>query len=568
MKKLLALLLIVSMMVVAAGCGQKAETGKTSEKKTPVSSETTSAAQSSETKEEQKEEVKEPDKVTMLVAERYVADYNTNLLSKAIMEAANVEIEFIVIPRDEIATKLSLMVNGGSDLPDMICTTSFPSSYDYGMIAGVYMPLQDFFNDPEKTPNFNNNVLDKDKELMLGSVVQPDGNVYTATWYFPGVPQPNATCAYINQDWLDAVGMDVPKTTEEFYQVLKAFKEKDPNGNGKADEIPAISSNQGEYGIAYSLSPFVYINKTAVEYVNVDENGKVYSAFTTPEWKQGIEYLNKLVTEELLVSVSFTQDNAEFNAIIQSQPVGVYFSTIYDNNPEEMSNYVPLPTLTGPNGANYVSVVGSKPAETFAIFSDTENVDACVRVMDAFYDRDISALARRGEEGVDWTTDVPEGYAMKYDVEGVDKPGFTILVPQWGVKQNTKMWMNYCPGYLAANDPISDNCEGVPIDESATDFATISVIQSAALVKTQMESGEYLENQLVRVLLDADAQTEFVDLNTAIGTYVDEAIVRFATGDMAISEWDNYIKTLEGMGLARFIELIQLGYDNYNNALK
>ena len=45
---------------------------------------------------------------------------------------------------------------------------------------------------------------------------------------------------WINQTWLDNLGLDVPTTTEELYTVLKAFKENDPNGNGIQDEYPLV----------------------------------------------------------------------------------------------------------------------------------------------------------------------------------------------------------------------------------------------------------------------------------------------------------------------------------------
>ena len=48
---------------------------------------------------------------------------------------------------------------------------------------------------------------------------------------------------FINMPWLEKLGLDIPKTTDELYAVLKAFKERDPNGNNKPDEIPLISSN-------------------------------------------------------------------------------------------------------------------------------------------------------------------------------------------------------------------------------------------------------------------------------------------------------------------------------------
>ena len=45
---------------------------------------------------------------------------------------------------------------------------------------------------------------------------------------------------YIRKDWLRKLGLKEPKTVEELYEVLIAFRDKDPNGNGKKDEIPVF----------------------------------------------------------------------------------------------------------------------------------------------------------------------------------------------------------------------------------------------------------------------------------------------------------------------------------------
>ncbi len=75
-------------------------------------------------------------------------------------------------------------------------------------------------------------------------ITAPDGNIYA-------LPQVNECyhCMYqqrmwIYKPWLDKLGLKMPTTTDEFYEVLKAFKTKDPNGNGKADEIPLSGSIQ------------------------------------------------------------------------------------------------------------------------------------------------------------------------------------------------------------------------------------------------------------------------------------------------------------------------------------
>ena len=117
MKKAIALVLATSMLAVC-GCGQQAE--KPSEKEsTPVTSESKSEEKTSESK---ASEAVEEERVTLTVfaTERYVEDYETNYYTKMLEEKANVDLEFITVPRDDFPQKLSLMINGGDELPDVI----------------------------------------------------------------------------------------------------------------------------------------------------------------------------------------------------------------------------------------------------------------------------------------------------------------------------------------------------------------------------------------------------------------------------------------------------------------
>ena len=74
---------------------------------------------------------------------------------------------------------------------------------------------------------------------LLESITAADGNIYGLPQFDYSIQDVTNDTLIINTEWLEKVGMDMPTTTEEFYQVLKAFKEAgDLNGNGKADEIP------------------------------------------------------------------------------------------------------------------------------------------------------------------------------------------------------------------------------------------------------------------------------------------------------------------------------------------
>ena len=75
-------------------------------------------------------------------------------------------------------------------------------------------------------------------------LTMPDGNIYSLpSFYDPALlSMLIGTPIWINQEWLDQLGMKEPQTTEEFYAYLKAVKETDLNGNGKHDEIPFASA--------------------------------------------------------------------------------------------------------------------------------------------------------------------------------------------------------------------------------------------------------------------------------------------------------------------------------------
>ena len=119
---------------------------------------------------------------------------------------------------------------------------------------------------------------------------------------------------YINQKWLDTLNLNVPTTTDELTEVLQAFKDQDPNGNGKADEIPmscigdfskqdySFFNAFGMFGIAPDMN------------VLVVEDGEVKCAATTENWKAACNYFADLYEKGLLDNESFTQGETQLTA--------------------------------------------------------------------------------------------------------------------------------------------------------------------------------------------------------------------------------------------------------------
>ena len=70
----------------------------------------------------------------------------------------------------------------------------------------------------------------------------------------------------IRKDWVDKLGLAMPATTDELFEVLKAFQEQDANGNGEADEVVAIDFDN----FANGLSQYFGLGTDAVSYTHLD----------------------------------------------------------------------------------------------------------------------------------------------------------------------------------------------------------------------------------------------------------------------------------------------------------
>ncbi|NMB42066.1 MAG: extracellular solute-binding protein [Firmicutes bacterium] len=155
-------------------------------------------------------------------------------------EKTKVDVEWNGIPKDAFSDTLALMLSTG-DLPDVIMKSGISNSTQlkYGE-QGYFLNLME--NDRLKTyaPNYWA-LCEKYPEILLGSMM-PDGEVYSLGLVRNSVGSVVASKLYFNQEWLNKVGLKVPTTAGEFYNVLKAFKNNDPNGNGIADEVGMYTS--------------------------------------------------------------------------------------------------------------------------------------------------------------------------------------------------------------------------------------------------------------------------------------------------------------------------------------
>ena len=186
----------------------------------------------------------------------FIGDFNTNKATLYWEEMTGVHIDWIQVPAQDKEQKLSLMLSSGSDLPDVISTSlSFEQVILYGA-QGLFIPLNDLIEE------YGHGIhkVSKLEPNARNVITAPDGNIYALPYYNDCYHCRYAQRAWINVDWLQRLGLEMPETTEELVDVLRAFKENDANGNGKDDEIPLLSQANSWHSdsTAFLMNPFAF----------------------------------------------------------------------------------------------------------------------------------------------------------------------------------------------------------------------------------------------------------------------------------------------------------------------
>ncbi|WP_277679130.1 extracellular solute-binding protein [Gracilibacillus dipsosauri] len=537
MKKLMVLLISFSMVIVLTACNSDKET---SEEQTDSNGKT---------------------KMTVFMPESDTVDLETNSFTKFAEEEFGINFEFETTSMDGAAAKERRQISLASgDYPDVYFLTEWVDQFKandllkYGK-QGVLIPLNDLIE--EHAPNLQK-VLEEHEEFRKITVA-PDGNIY-------GIPQleecfhctwPNKM--WINTDWLEKLDLSIPETHEEFKNVLTAFNEQDPNGNGKSDEIPlsgSIALPQHSI-IPFLMNGFIYDD---VDSKLMVQDGKVEFVANKVEWKEGLTYIRSLYEEGLIDPGAFTQNQDAYLQLGNNTEMLLGAATSihpweFTNN-ENQYAYDPLTPLKGPHGqyaSYYYPVV---QGATFAITnkaSEEAQIKA-IKLLDYMFTEEGSTRAHFGVEGEDWIKPEEGDVAINEEVEPnlkqlhSDEPTNNA----WGASAQYYQTREYRDGWVQAEDIYTD--EGFE-----------RRLQEATYLYEGKEPDELFP--FWAIWYPENVQDELATLETNILDNVEQSSVQFITGELSIEDdWDDYVAGLESLGVGRYVEINQEAYNQYLEA--
>lgn len=362
---------------------------------------------------------------------------------------------------------------------------------------------------------------------ILSAITLPDGSVAALPFITP-IPLENYM--WINQKWLDALRLSAPTNAEELVQVLTAFRDRDPNRNGRRDEIPLCF--QGPFDLKFLAHAFgliandynVFVEDSQVKFMPLDPNYRMFVTWCRDLYQEKLLDKNGFITT---VSQTVTDDKATPTCgIIMAYLAGDTFRVSW------ATDYVILDPMTYQGEKIYREFAWPVTRGTFAITSACKDPETMLRWVDTLYTEEGATLALAGAENVDYLVDgdgtwrMPESqqneaYRASANVDGGGRiPGL----------ENVAFQRRY-----GGDDSVR------------------------IILDSQQRFSQYVRRPFPYYTLIQAQMDEIAPLQVKIGTYVDMQLARWVLGEEEISDasFAQFESTLNEMGLNDFLAFWQ-----------
>lgn len=430
----------------------------------------------------------------------------------------------------------NLMMSSGN-LADIIGYVDASSLEKLGRDGGM-IPLNDLIK--EHAPNIQK-VLDEDARFRQ-TAYSLDGNIYQ-------IPKNQELKAaefwWIRQDWLDKLNLKAPTTVDELHDVLYAFRNEDPNGNGLKDEIPLFDragwKQPDEYLYLWDTSLEFYPRDGQMKYEPLEEN-----------FKTGVTNMIKWYQEGLIDPEIFTRGASSRDTLLGGDVGGCthdWVSTAnYNTTLQETIPGFQMVAIAPPADQNGVvkERVSRYPGVGWGISSQCKDPVTVIKFMDYFFTEEGSDLMNWGIEGDTFTRDAD---GSKHFTDKVLQSELTPI------------------GYLRS---IGAQYRIGMCQDGDYEYATMKEdgIEANKLYNGHDEWFDdslppYLDGKMA-LKYTSDDETEYKNIMASIKPYVDEKFQSWILGVNDFdSEYDSFIKELKARGIDRALEINQKAYETF-----
>jgi putative aldouronate transport system substrate-binding protein len=452
----------------------------------------------------------------------------------------NVTLQPTAVPLSDYEQKRSVLIASG-DAPFIIPKTYHPQENAY-VSSGAIIPVSDYL---DLMPNFKEKIDKWSLKPEIDTLRQENGKYYL----LPGLhekPWQDYSIA-VRTDILQQLGLQVPKTWDDVYTMLKAMKSAHPDSIPFSDRFskPTPGGNLlGILGVSYGTHAgwdFQHVTWTGDKFV--------YTA-ATDEYRQMLEYLAKLVSEGLLDPESFTQSDDQARqklATGRSFVISSNAQTLVNDYRKDLAKTLPnatmakIPLPIGPAGEiNPASrlengVLVSKKAR------DSKNFVAMMQFIDwLWYSPAGEEFAKWGVEGVTFVKDASGKPTLAPDVDVIG------LHP--GAPKHLQKDFGFYNGVFAYGGK-PELVQGFFSPEEQE----FQKVMNARKPITPPPPYPFNDEEREQVSL----------LETPLKDYVFQMTLKFALGQRPLSEWNDFVNELKGKSMNQYMDVVKKAYERY-----
>ncbi len=497
-------------------------------------------------------------------------NYNDRLITQEIEKRLGIRLDVTDYAFEAWNTQLTLLM-AEDKLPDLLIEEEMTRTdvNRYGQ-EGYFLDLSKYL---DIMPNFKAR-LEADPVLDAYSRDE-SGAIYGISKTRDSQVSRYVARSFWNSAWLERLGLEEPTTTEELYNVLKAFKEQDANGNGDPnDEIPLSLTFDRDSGTRVEFvlrSAFGIYGYTSNLQMQVDkENKKVYLAETTENYKEYLKFMNRLYEEGLLDQEAFIQTEGEYVEKTKTDRLGLFGTwnnlasimgrdntVFHDYNfftgvKSDLVDGIYYP-LWNPVNANCIMVVSA----------DCSNPEAACKLIDYFYSDEGVALSLSGIKDVTYREVpgkvVPENTSSDYT--GFWEESGYATASEWVAKKvlyvNAFKFLQYSKAYRWIDNATDEQL--IQAHEIDPTYCALEITMEKNMRKVNV-----IDDYPLMPYMNDEAETRAY-LMTDLQTYIQTMKAQFITGEADIdAQWDTFVKTMNTMCLEDLLKIEQAAYDRYS----
>ena len=467
--------------------------------------------------------------------ENQTIDFSDMWFYDQLEEKTNVHVDFEDVKDADWSTRISLMF-ASRNYKDMLLRGSLDTE-EYGVSQHLLVPLEDYL--AEHMPIYSARLASDPVGRMISS---SDGSSY----YIGFLLSQNINTDghfFINRAWLEELGLAVPTTIDELTDVLRAFRDGDPNGNGLQDEVPYQATfddnNTGIYNVFSAWG--VPMN---IDYVFIDEADSVRFAPEEAGFREGVEWLHLLCQEKLLDIECITQGSNLWGAKVNAGATG-YFSYWRLSNTVLSSNVIAQYECMLPVAADGYDAKLPRLSDVVefgaALTVQNQDIPASLRWLDAQMDTETMLVSQNGPVGDMLRLNDDGRYEVVYVPETNDLYGIVPVI---------------CGQFFAPAEYYESVYVPAPHREEKTSYSDL------------YEAADVLEEDSYRILTYVMPKTSsesarLQQLHTQLKTVVDRALVNFMMNGVTDESYATFEQSLRDAGAAEYKALYQAAYDRY-----